>query len=472
MIRPAEKKNSTLLAVALVAALLAGGCLGFGHKKKTGEEASGSVAPDKVLYDRAMNDVKHGRYQVGRLTLQTLINTYPDSEYLAKAKLAIADSFYKEGGTTGLTQSVSEYKDFITFFPFLDEAAYAQMQVAMAHYRMMQKPDRDRTQAEEAEQELQTFLLKYPQNPLAPQAGQRLREVQEMLAEGDYRVARFYYLRQAYRSSAARLMELTDRYPLYSQADKANWMLAEIHQKVERNDAAAKYYARIVRDYPLSSLAGDAKKKLAALGYPVPQPDPTALARMQRERETPRERAGLMRRSVGFLKTGPDISTAARYGEPNLNPPSEATSATEVLQPRGTSTVAAGGGTGVGNGIATTSPTGGAMIGPSVAVETVPAGSSPNSNSASATDASPTGASPSPSNTVASSSNSPAGSSDVPKAGSTNASGTQPASDTAKPAVDSSGSSGSSDPADKKDSKKKESTSKKKKKGLRKIVPW
>ena len=31
---------------------------------------------------------------MGRLTLQTLINTYPDSEYLAKGKLAIADSFF------------------------------------------------------------------------------------------------------------------------------------------------------------------------------------------------------------------------------------------------------------------------------------------------------------------------------------------------------------------------------------------
>ena len=46
-----------------------------------------------------MNDIKHGRHEVGRLGLQTLINTYPDSEYLAKAKLAIADSYFKEGGS-------------------------------------------------------------------------------------------------------------------------------------------------------------------------------------------------------------------------------------------------------------------------------------------------------------------------------------------------------------------------------------
>ena len=46
-----------------------------------------------------------------------LLNTYPDSDYKEKAKLAIADSFFKQGGTSGLIQAEAEYKDFRTFFP-------------------------------------------------------------------------------------------------------------------------------------------------------------------------------------------------------------------------------------------------------------------------------------------------------------------------------------------------------------------
>ena len=120
------------------------------HKKKKVNKSTAvdnNAQPDKILYDRAMDDIKHGRHEVGRLNMQTLINTYPDSEYLAKAKLAIADSYYKEGGTSNLALAISGYKDFEVFFPFLPEATYAQMQVAMAHYRQMEKPDRDRTQA-------------------------------------------------------------------------------------------------------------------------------------------------------------------------------------------------------------------------------------------------------------------------------------------------------------------------------------
>ena len=116
-------------------------------KKKDAASVDESAAPDKILYDRAQVDIKKGRQEVGRLNLQTLINTYPDSEYLAKAKLAIADSYFKEGGSANWTQAIAGYKDFIVFFPFLPEASYAQSQVAMTHFRQMEKPDRDRTEA-------------------------------------------------------------------------------------------------------------------------------------------------------------------------------------------------------------------------------------------------------------------------------------------------------------------------------------
>jgi outer membrane protein assembly factor BamD len=311
------KQGRTIYLVAFVATLLAG-CLG---KKNVAPVAGTSAEPDKVLYAKATNDVKHGRYSVGRLALQTLINTYPDSEFLAKAKLEIAESYYKEGGTAGLKQSIVECKDFITFFPFLDEAANCQLQIAMAHYRQMEKPDRDHAEAVQAEAEFQTFLEKYPSSPLLPQAEQQLRDVQEVLAEGNFRVASFYYVRTAYRAAGARLIELTNRYPLFSQADQANWMLGQIYEKGEHNEIAARYYSRIVKDYPLSRLAGDAKNKLVKFGVPVPPADPTAVARMQKEQST--ARPGMVKRTMTVLKSSPDVSTAARNGAPTMTPASE-----------------------------------------------------------------------------------------------------------------------------------------------------
>jgi len=315
----------TLATVALLA--------GCGGKNTKQADLGASAEPDKVLFDRAMEDIQKNRYDIARLTLQTLLNTYPDSEYLAKAKLAIADSYFKEGSSAALTSAVAEYEDFITFFPFLDEAAYAQMQIAMTHFRRMEKPDRDRTNARLAEEAFQRFLLKYPNHAMAPQAEQRLREVQEVLAEGDYRIARYYYIKGSKRAAVARLHEIVTRYPLYSKADEALWMLGRTFQAAERNETAAEYFSQLVREYPFSEHLEDSKAKLMAMGFPVPQPDPAALARLQKERELGREGSGILRRSLGMFKSGPDVSTAARAGEPNLNPPGATPSATQVLTP-------------------------------------------------------------------------------------------------------------------------------------------
>src|SRR5215470_17337040 len=158
----------------------------------------GSKQPDKVLFDRSMDAMKHNRFDVARITLQTLINTYPDSEFIARAKLAVADSWYAEGGTTALQQAEIEYKDFETFFPNMPEAAEAALKVANIHYQQMEKADRDYTHAMRAEDEYRSVLQQFPDSKLVPEAKQRLREVQEVLAQRQYRIGRFYYLRESY----------------------------------------------------------------------------------------------------------------------------------------------------------------------------------------------------------------------------------------------------------------------------------
>jgi outer membrane protein assembly factor BamD len=486
---------------ALGVSLFFGFCLDAGAQKKLTkkqqtvkkqqEDLNNSQEPDKILYDRALADMKHSRYTEGRLALQTLINTYPDSEFLAKAKLAVADSYFKEGGTSNLTQAISEYKDFETFFPFLDEAAYAQMQVGMCHFKMMEKADRDTSQAQLAEDEIQAMLLKYPQSPLAPQAEQRLREVQEVLADGEFKIAKFYYTKQDTRAAGARLMEVTDRYPLYSQSDEALWMLADIWMKAKlltkdedlRNawsEQAGKWYARIVKDYPLSKRSQDAKARLKSMGMAVPAPDPLALARMQKEQSIVRDQhsafAGFMRSPMGMLKSGPDVSPAAHTGTPNLTPPNDTFAASDIMKP-------ASGGSGMSLTGGTTGPISGG------------GGSSTQSDAVTSSSPTPTGSSgmhagaqiisppadtavaPAIDPSAGSAPTTPSATTPAPADGAAPPSTSQPATppaqgndSTAPGAAPSSPQGGLQSTPQATDPK--EESSSKKKKGMRKLVPW
>ena len=278
----------------------------------------GSKQPDKVLFDKAMDAMKHNRFDVARMTLQTLINTYPDSEFIARAKLAEGDSWYAEGGTASLAQAEQVYRDFETFFPNMPEAAEAQLKIANIQYQQMEKSDRDYTHAKRAEDEYRNLIMQYPDNPKLVKEGKlRLLEVQEVLADREFDIGRFYYYRLSYPASIARLKSLVEKYPLYSRADEALYMLgqnfeaqiAQIRARpvctgintppgcIGREADKAKYleeltkeasvaYSQIITRYPAMERENDAKKRLAALHQPIPRPTKAALAQNQAEEES------------------------------------------------------------------------------------------------------------------------------------------------------------------------------------------
>jgi len=331
------RRNSIFVVLALLLALT----IGCTNKKAVNPLANvGSKQPDKVLFDRAMDAMKHNRFDVARMTLQTLINTYPDSEFIARAKLAVADSWYAEGGTTAMQQAEIEYKDFRTFFPNMPEAAEAQLKVANIHYQEMEKADRDYTHAMRAEEEYRSLILEYPDSKLLPQAKQRLREVQEVLAQREYNIGRFYFLRLAYPAAIARLKTLVDRYPLYSGADEALYLLGQsyegeinvIRQNGRMNEIAkgkmieqltkeaSEAYARIIRRYPAMDRAVDAKERLAALHQPEVRPTRAALELNKKEVASRRE-TGAMAGMLQYIEKHPDVAKASHIGEPTMVDP-------------------------------------------------------------------------------------------------------------------------------------------------------
>jgi outer membrane protein assembly factor BamD len=320
----------------------------------------GSKQPDKVLFDKAMDAMRRNRFDVARLTLQTLINTYPDSEFIARAKLAVGDSWYAEGGTAALAQAEQEYSDFEIFFPNMPEAAEAQLKIANIHYQQMEKADRDYTHAKRAEDEYRKMIMTYPDSKLVPEAKQRLLEVQEVLGEREFRIGHFYYLRESYPASIARLQSLVDKYPLYSRADEALYLLGQDFEKQiarirtitacdvhglprgcypegakakmieELTKEASASYDKILTRYPMMDRADDARTRLAALHQPVPRPTKGAVAQNKAEIAS-RTDASTIQKVLGLVKKGPDVSQAAHTGDPSLVDP-EPIAPTDVVK--------------------------------------------------------------------------------------------------------------------------------------------
>jgi outer membrane protein assembly factor BamD len=287
--------------------------------------------------------MKKGRFDVARLDLQTMLNTYPESEFRMRAKLAVGDSWFKEGGAAALTQAEAEYQDFITFFPNAPEAAEAQMKVADIYYQQMEKPDRDYNDTQRAEQEYRKMINMFPDSTLVPRAKQKLRDVQEVLAERETEIGLFYGSREDFNAAIARLETVVDTYPLYSKSDQALLGIGDAYAGLSKNiqasklagamkerlvavymDKAADAYAKVITRYPMAPHVDDARDRLVAMNKPIPEPTQEAVAESDAE-ERSRQPLRFTDKTLDIIKHGPMVVEAVHVGDPSLDDPKRTT---------------------------------------------------------------------------------------------------------------------------------------------------
>jgi outer membrane protein assembly factor BamD len=294
--------------------------LGRGEENKY-DELVGTVAPgrDRVLFEEATKEARDDNYETARALYGVVINTYPDSPFLALAKLAIADTFYLEGTTSALIQGAQHYQDWFTFFPTHPLSDDVMLKMAEVEMRRMGLPDREMGPARKAEQRLKAFFQQFPKSSLRPEAEVKLREVQENLAMHNLLVGNHYYEkynRQAasnLKGAQSRYREIAEKYPHFSRMAEVLYRLGDTYVQEEEPDEAIKYFQRLVRLHPNSGFAEKAKEQLAAMGAQSPEPDATAL-------QTPEPEGvsffgGIMREITGVVpktvdKNGVIISTS------------------------------------------------------------------------------------------------------------------------------------------------------------------
>lgn len=246
------------------------------------EDLIGSVSPgrDRELFIVATREVRKKNYDVGRLLFQTIITTYPDSPYLPMSKLAVGDSFFIEGSTSSLIQAIAAYQDWLTFFPTHPLADRVVLKVAESEMRQIGLPDRDATRAKRAETRLKALLQQHPNSFLKPAAEERLRQVQDNLGLHNLLIANYYYglsvnqKKGGLKGAQSRYREIIDKYPNFCHLDEALYKLAVTYQIEEETDQAARYYQRIVSDYPNSSYIEKSKEQLQLIGGTIPEANP------------------------------------------------------------------------------------------------------------------------------------------------------------------------------------------------------
>ena len=123
-----------------------------------------------------------------------------------------------------------------------------------------------------------------------PQAKQRLREVQEVLATREADIASFYATRENWAAAIARYQTVVDTYPLYSHMDDTLIGLGDAYEAQARyvrtlklpegrqGEAGAALrrrwprtaYRKVVLEHSAAPHVEDARERLEAMNLPIP----------------------------------------------------------------------------------------------------------------------------------------------------------------------------------------------------------
>lgn len=256
MKRHGTLKTAAVLLPLLGLFLLAGGC-----KKQAIEISPDISSSDEALFKIGEEEMKKDR-EKAILYLRQVIDSFPKSFYAQRAKLLIADAYFRKGDESSMILAAAEYREFIRSYPYSPSAAYAQYQVAMTFYKKILKPGRDQAKTIQALAEFRKVVTDYPASEQARAAQEMIKDCEERLARHAAGVGRQYHNSKAYRAAVDRLTEVMTTYPEYSHMDEVYFYLGSSHFRMNQPDQALPYLTKVVSDYPQGKLAKKATKLL------------------------------------------------------------------------------------------------------------------------------------------------------------------------------------------------------------------
>jgi len=248
-------------AIAALIPLLILVALAPGCKKKTVELAPDLASSDEALYKLGELEMKQDT-EKAILYLRQVIDSFPKSFYAQRAKLLIADAYFRKGDESNMILAAAEYREFIRTYPYSPSAAYSQYQVAMTFYRKILRPGRDQSKTIQALAEFKKVITDYPASEQAKTAQEKVKQCEEQLAGHSAEIAVGYYKRRAYRASISRLSEIMTTYPDYSRLDEIYFYLGDCHFMMRQYDQALPFFTKVITDYPRLALAKVATKRL------------------------------------------------------------------------------------------------------------------------------------------------------------------------------------------------------------------
>jgi outer membrane protein assembly factor BamD len=222
-VSPALRHLSRLAFLVLVLALA--GCSIFSRDRK-GDPLD--TMPVEQLYDRGVNALDSGNFDMAARTFQRLVARFPFGPYTEQAQLNLAYAQFKDEKPEDAYSTINR---FIKTYPTHRHVDYAYYLRGLINFDRsggflerhvgLDMATRDQSNVRQSFDDFGALVNRYPQSRYAADARQRMVHLRNMMARSDLGIALYYLKRGAYVAASNRAKDIIETYPQSPQAADA-----------------------------------------------------------------------------------------------------------------------------------------------------------------------------------------------------------------------------------------------------------
>lgn len=183
------------------------------------------------------------------------------------------------------TLAMGVYEDFFNTHPEDDNIPYVLSKLGECYEKLALSMDRDQSYLYKAIEKYTYLKNRYPSSSSTGVADERLKKLQQKLADRELYVGEFYYRSLQYNAAVTRLEYMVKKYPDAKGMDKAFYYLATSYGELGDPAKSDYYFDRLKKEYPKSIYGRTVvrerkeRKTLQAKKMEPPSPKPEAAKR-------------------------------------------------------------------------------------------------------------------------------------------------------------------------------------------------
>lgn len=245
--------NSLIFAGLFLTVFALGGCSSTPEIDTSTPEGS---------YKLAEKYEKDERFEEAIAQYTQVKNKHPYSKLATESELRIADIHFKR---EEFVESQNAYQVFKEMHPTHPQADFVTYRLGLSFFNQLPPTiDRDLSVAERAILYFDEVVQSYPRSQYVKEARDHKEEALKMLAEKEYYIGNFYFIRDHFESALGRFEGLLDKYPSMGLDAKALYGAAMSAYKIKELNKAKNYYRKLTSDFKGTTEAEKARGELGS----------------------------------------------------------------------------------------------------------------------------------------------------------------------------------------------------------------